>query len=128
MEKPLDTYYIQLSGKANIPLPLSIGHNFQITSDCSITSEKKADLEDGSFSITWKAEPITCEITKDNGEKIKAKDTRSESTLTRSLIWKRWVNSASPYEFETLYNQCQNIIRSHIDAIIDEAITKIDGK
>jgi hypothetical protein len=122
-----NTYYIKLSGKANIPLPLSIGHNFTVVSDMSITGENKTDNEDGTFSITWKAEPVTCEIAKSNGEKIKAKDTRSESTLTRSLIWKRWVNSASPYEFDTLYKQCQNVIRSHIDNIIDEAITRIEN-
>lgn len=124
-----NTYYIRLSGKANIPLPLSIGHNFTVVSDMSITGENKTDNEDGTFSITWKAEPITCEVTKDNGEKIKAKDTRSESQLTRSLIWKRWVNAASPYEFDTLYQECGRVIRSHIDAIIDEAEERLkNGK
>ena len=26
----MDTYYIKLQGKANIPTPLSIGHNFKV--------------------------------------------------------------------------------------------------
>jgi hypothetical protein len=42
----MENYYVKIQGKANIPSALSIGHNYRLTADCSITSESKSDNEE----------------------------------------------------------------------------------
>lgn len=79
-----ETYYVKIQGKANIPKPLAIGHNYRLVADCSITSETKTDNDDGTFNVTFKVEPITIEIQRDNGETIKAKDPRKNSVKIRN--------------------------------------------
>jgi len=83
-----ETYYIKIQGKANIPNSLAIGHNYKIECDCSITSETKTDNDDGTFNVTYKVEPITATIRRDNGEIIKAKDPRKNSVKIRNSSWK----------------------------------------
>lgn len=123
----MNTYYVKLSGKANIPEQLSIGHNYKITADCSITSESKVDNEDGSFSITWKAEPVTVEIERDNGEKIKAKDTRRNSQKIRNFLWKLHEQEGYGEDFDKVYDEATWIILRDLPITLREAIKKIKG-
>lgn len=122
-----DTYYIKLQGKANIAEPLSIGHNFHIDADCSITGENKTDNEDGTFSVTWKAEPVTVTVTKDNGEKIKAKDTRRNSQKIRNFLWKLHEQEGYGEDFERVYDEATWIILRDMPITLREAIKKIKG-
>lgn len=113
-----ETYYIKVNGKANIPSPLSIGHNYRIMSDCSITSETKSDNEDGTYSVTYKVEPITVEIQKDNGQTIKAKDPRSNSTKFRNSCWK--VSNNHEVDTEAFYNFATIKSIGHLDMMAEE--------
>lgn len=83
-----ETYYVKIQGKANIPVPLAIGHNYRLEADCSITSEIRTDNNDGTYDVTFKVEPVTLAIGKDNGEIIKAKDPRKNSVKVRKSVWK----------------------------------------
>lgn len=98
----METYYVKIQGKANISSPLSIGHNYRLTSDCSITSETKSDNEDGTFDVVFKVEPITVEIQKDNGETVKAKDPRKNSHKFRNACWR--VSDNHQIDTEAFYN------------------------
>lgn len=84
----MENFYVKIQGKASIPEPLAIGHNYRLTSDCSITSETRSDNDDGSFDVTFKVEPITIEIARDNGKVVKAKDPRKNSVKFRNSCWK----------------------------------------
>lgn len=99
-----ETYYIKLQGKANIPKALFIGHNFKITSDCSIVSESKEDNEDGTFSVIYKAVPVTIEIERDNGEVVRAKDPRKNSQKIRNYLFKEYSNEGFVEPFDDVYD------------------------
>lgn len=123
-----NTYFIKLQGKANIPTPLEVGHNFKIVADCSITQEQKDDDEKGGFDITYKAVPLTVEITKDNGEVIKAKDPRRNSLKVRNMLWKEHFNEGNTQDFDSVYDEATWVILGMIPAIYREAIKRLENK
>lgn len=98
----MNNYYVKIQGKANIPTALAIGHNYRLVADCSITSETRSDNDNGDFDVTYKVEPITIEIQKDNGETVKAKDPRKNSTKFRNSCWK--VSDNHQIDTEAFYN------------------------
>ena len=116
----METYYAKITGKVNIPQALAIGHNYKVISDCSITSEAKEDNEDGTFSVTFKLEPITMEICKDNGNVVKAKDPRKNSTKIRNLLYFKWKESNEAVEFDDYYTRFTNTVLVNMDALIEK--------
>src|ERR1700733_2502270 len=105
-----ETYYLKVFGKANIPKRLEIGHNYRVVLDASITQESKSDNNDGTYDVTFKVEPQTCEISKDNGEVVKAKDPRKNSTKIRNKLYFLWQQSNNPEEFELFYTKVTNYL------------------
>ncbi len=129
MENKTDTYFIKLQGKANIPEPLYVGHNFKVVADCSITQEQKDDNEDGTFSITYKAQPVTCEIFQDNGPTIKAADPRRNSVKVRNMLWKEFFNDTGGAEdFDRVYDEATWVILSMMPQIYREAIKRLSNR
>ena len=120
----METYYVKIQGKANIPRKLSIGHNYKVVADCSITSETRTDNENGDFDVVFKVEPVTVEIQKDNGDIIKAKDPRKNSTKIRNLLYFKWKESNEAIDFEEYYTKFTNTVLANMDALI----SKINGK
>lgn len=113
-----ETYYVKINGKSNIPSRLAIGHNYKLHADCSITSETKTDNDDGSFDVTFRIEPITVEIIKDNGETVKAKDPRKNSVKFRNSCWR--VSDANQIEQEEFYNYTTIQAIKHLDTWAEE--------
>ena len=111
-------YFIKLQGKANIPLPLKIGNNYKLVSDASIISENKSDNEDGTYDVTYKVMPVTIEISKDNGEVVKAKDTRKNSVLFRKACW--MVSNNNQIDDEKFYDFATKKCLSMLDALAEE--------
>ena len=124
----MDTYFLKFHGKANIPSPLSIGHNFKVVADCSITQEQKDDNEDGTMSITYKAEPLTVEIGVNNGPTIKAKDPRKNSVKIRNMLWKQYFNEGGVEDFDRVYDEATWAILSMMPQIYREALKRIENK
>ena len=100
-----EIYFLKIQGKVNIPTRVEIGHNYKIVADCSITSETRIDNDNGEFDVVFKVEPITCEISKDNGAVIKAKDPRKNSQKFRNYLYKLWVEDGCIYPFDEIYEQ-----------------------
>jgi hypothetical protein len=100
-----ETFYLKIAGKVNIPTRLEIGHNYKLVADCSITSETRIDNDNGEFDVVFKVEPITCEISKDNGAVIKAKDPRKNSQKFRNYLYKLWMEDGCIYPFDEIYEQ-----------------------
>src|SRR3990167_10420088 len=96
----INSRFIKLSGKAEIPESLELEHNYKITIDATVTSISEMGNNNGTKDISYKVEPILCEILKDNGEVVKAKDTRSESSKTRRVIYAIWSQNDNPQPFE----------------------------
>lgn len=116
----METYFVKIAGKVNVPSKVSIGHNFKLTMDCSVTQESKEDNEDGTFNVISKLVPITAEIVKDNGEIIKARDPRKNSTKVRNLLHWKWQQSNNPQDFEEYYTKFTNYVLANMDTVISQ--------
>ena len=101
----MDSYVIKLTGKAELPQPLEIGHNIKTTLEGSITSETISDNEDGTKTHYFTFKPVVVETITGKGERIRAKDTRSRSVQMRSLLFKRWRELNISEEFEEWYDK-----------------------
>ena len=120
-----EIYFVKVVGKANVPNPVPIGHNYKITIDASITQEQKDDNEDGTYNITYKAEPITMEIVSDNGTVTKAKDTRKKSQQMRACMFRYWRENNVTEDFESWHNRLYNqMIMDLPDTIIKLSTAK----
>lgn len=115
----MENYFVKIVGKANVPNPVPIGHNYKIQIDASVTQEQKDDNNDGSFNITYKAEPITMEIVADNGKVTKAKDTRKKSQQMRSLMMKKWRENNIATDFELWHDNLYNKMMRDLDITIE---------
>lgn len=114
----MDQYhFIQFSGKAAIPEPLTQGHAYTVTIDGEIT-KITIDSYDNTLTNTYKLTPITAEINKDHGQTIKAKDTRSSSVKFRKVLKYHYDQDDSNTEdFETLYTRVYNSLITNADSI-----------
>lgn len=121
-----ETYYIKIQGKANIPHALSIGHNYRLTSDCSITSETKTDNDNGTFDVTFKVEPITVEIQCDNGEIVKAKDPRKNSQKIRNYLFKHYHDQGYVEDFDLVYDAFSLEVMAETPYLLERAIKRLN--
>ena len=101
----MDSYVIKLTGKAELPKPLTIGHNIHVSLEGSIISETISDNDDGTKTHYFSFRPIIVETLTEKGERIRAKDTRSRSQQLRSLLFKRWREENGSKEFEQYYDE-----------------------
>lgn len=114
----INSHILKLTGKCELPSGIEIGHNYTVTLRGSIVSEQESDNEDGTHNKSYSFRPITGEIVSEDGESLKLKDNRSNSTLIRQLMYKRWVNAASNIAFEDFYDGvCREIMQSIDDLI-----------
>ena len=113
-------HFIKLSGKANIPEGLEIGHNYEVSAQGTITSKTESDKNDGSHVNYYKFEPVLVEILNDKGESIRAKDTRSMSKKLRGLVYGRWSNMAADIEEEKYYENFMYGVMRDIDILLDK--------
>ena len=122
----METYFVKIHGKANIPSPLPIGHNYHLEADCSVVSESKEDNENGEFNITYKLVPITVEVTKDNGEVVKAKDPRKNSQKIRNYLFKIYASEGYTEDFDRLYDAFTQEVMAVTPNLIREAIKRLN--
>lgn len=113
----IDTHFIKLSGKGNIPQPLEIGHNYELRAQGTVTSKTETDNDDGSHTIYYRFEPIVIDIVNDKGESIRAKDPRSLSQLLRARFYRLWTKQPDNKSFEDYYNTLMGQLIQHADEL-----------
>lgn len=96
----MDTHLLKIMGKAELPQPVEIGHNFRVSSEGSVVSSNKSDNEDGSFTYTYVFKPIKIEVLTPLGETLKLSDTRTLSQQFRAMMWRIWKQYNDPESFE----------------------------
>lgn len=117
----ISNHVLKLVGKSELPQPIEIGNNYHISLSGSVRTATDSDNDDGTISRIYTFKPVKIELLNELGETIKLKDTRSNSQLIRSLVYKRWVNAASTYSFDEYYDKFATAVMIHIDQIIDWA-------
>jgi len=123
-----EIYFVKIQGKANVPEKLSIGHNYKLEADCSITSETRCDNENGEFDVIYKVEPITVSIQKDNGKIIKAKDPRRNSQKIRNYLYKIYVAEGYTEPFDSVYDAFSWEVMGATPNLLRDAIKRINGE
>lgn len=121
-----ENYFIKLYGKANIPTKLGIGHNYKLVADCSITQEQRIDNENGEFDVVYKMEVVTAEITKDNGEVVKAKDPRKNSQKIRNYLFKHYHDEGVIEDFDRLYDAFTYEVMAMTPQLMRQAIKRLE--
>lgn len=114
--------WIKVTGKSNIPETLQIGKSYSIANHVEITKEEKSNNQDGTFDLIYKAEILTTEILKDNGETIKAKDTRQNSVKMRKVIYAIWSQKNTSIPFDTFYDKFTTLIIHNADNLADKIL------
>lgn len=118
----INSHILKLTGKCELPGEVEIGHNYVVELKGSVVSMAESDNEDGTHNRTYTFRPVTGEVKQDGGEMLKLKDNRSNSTLIRQLVYKRWVNAASSMSFEDFYDRvCREIMVS-----IDDLVMRVE--
>lgn len=121
-----ETYFVKILGKANIPERITIGHNYRLSADCSVTQEQKIDNENGEYDVIFRVEPITIEIQKDNGKIIKAKDPRRNSQKMRNYLWKIYHDEGYIEEFDRVYDMFTQEVMAVTPALLRNAIKRLN--
>ena len=83
-------HVLKLGGKANIPEPLEIGHNYTIHIQGSVTSKTETDSQGEEHIFYYKFDPVLVEVITPTGKTIKAKDLRQRSQQMRAVITREW--------------------------------------
>lgn len=122
-----DSYVLKLSGKAELPKRLEIGHNFKITIDGSIVSETIEDNEDGTKTHYFLLKPVIVEAITEKGERLRTKDTRSIHKRVRSRSWLWWKDNQINKTDEEVYEWYGLHTILSFDEVM-ELLQKIHGK
>ena len=86
----MDSYAIKLSGSAELPKQITMGHNFRVLLEGSIVEERIKDNDDGSKTHYYIFTPVLVETLDDKGERLRAKDVRSVAKRLRSRVYLWW--------------------------------------
>ncbi len=114
-----DTHLLRISGKAELPQAIEIGHNFHCAIEGSVVSQTKSDNENGEFTYTYLFKPIKIDLLTPKGESLKLKDTRTSSQLFRARIWAIWKNGSYALDFDTFYNNLMVTLLQHSEDIVE---------
>lgn len=120
----MDTHFLKITGKMNIPKELEVDKSYTIALDWACTDTTKKSNQDGTYTFVHSFQWIHCMINSELWERILAKDTRSNSTKLRaSLKWK-YDNTPELYSkydsFETFYDLFFIQIHRKLEFLISE--------
>jgi hypothetical protein len=103
-----NSHSIKLSGKFEIPEPIEIDRDYQISLTGSVDSIAKHS-DGGEISYVYSLKPLYGEVTTDKGDTVKMVKKGSQSQKLRAEILSLGLN----------YEQEMNIIISNLDDILE---------
>lgn len=109
----INSHILRLQGKAELPRAVTIGSNYHISLEGSITNFTQSDNEDGTHNRTYTFKPIKVSLLDPLGETLQLKDARSKSQLLRGRFFGIWRTQNINMPFEQWYD-------SVMDAIIND--------
>ena len=117
----INSYILKLVGSVELPESIQISHNFKAVISGQIGESRLKDNQNGTFDQIFIFKPIVVETIDELGKALKSKDSRSESKLTRSAIWKQWKNCGMDISEDDYYKHVQGWIRRNIEDITAQA-------
>jgi hypothetical protein len=121
----MDSYFLKLTGKAELPQAISIGHNFRVLAEGSIVSEEISDNDDGFKNHGYKFQPVKLEAITETGKTIKAKDTRSDSKLWHAQMYVKWKEADVDMDSDEFYHLVCSWERRNADFIVAAALKEL---
>ena len=100
----INSHVLRLTGRAELPKEIDIGHNYHISLEGSIPKTELHDNENGTYNKVYTFKPVKVELLTDKGETLKLRDARSMSQLFRGRMWKQWQDAKTELSFEEWYN------------------------
>jgi len=116
--KDVNSNILRIVGSAEIPEGLEFGNDYKILLDCSITSIRDKDNEDGTIDRTFAARLLNASIN-DSKKSIMTKDKHRESQKTRGSIYHLQAEIGDQREEEEFYVYMQKMIRANIGEIYE---------
>lgn len=114
-----DTHLLKISGKAELPKPIEIGHNYRVAMEGSVISQTKSDNENGEFTFTYLFKPVKIELLTSMGEMLKLKDPRKYSQLFRARVWTKWKAQDTGKDFDAYYEKLMMNLIQRVDEITE---------
>lgn len=118
----VNSRYIRLTGKAEVPKEISIGSNYYLGIDGSIVSKTVSDNENGTVDEMYLFKPVLIEVLTPKGETLKLKDTRKESQKLRSRLYVVWGENNSNLPFDVWYAKVMMQIRLNIEEVLEQVM------
>jgi hypothetical protein len=115
----INSHILRINGAVEIPKELSSLHNYKVTVEGAVPKMETSNNEDGTYNVTYKMKPIKVELITETGETIKAKDSRSNSTLNRSQARAIWLDKKPNCEEEKFYDLMMGRYRAMANDIAD---------
>lgn len=104
----ISSRFIKISGEFEIPEDLTIGRDYSVEINGSITAQVDSDESDGTLSRQFKYRPITGQIRGENGVTVGLRDPRKKSVKFRAMIMHGW---------EQDYDTVMDILLAHGDEL-----------
>jgi hypothetical protein len=112
-----DTYFIKLTGKAEVPNKFETGDKVGIAIEGSITAVTESDNHDGTFTYYAKFTPMIVKMVNNKGKVLSIRDVRGLSSRQRSAYYRLWNEKGIEGEFNDYY---ERRMIAHIRSILAE--------
>lgn len=111
---------LKLTGTANLPRDLQIGHDYTIALQVNVNASETRNNEDGTCDVIFKCRPTgEIIITKDYGEKMVLKSRNSVSKRIRNSLFYKWTELGLEGDFQEWYESIGSKIIANLDKIIE---------
>lgn len=119
-----NSFFVKISGKANIDKPLELGSGYKIVLDGEVVSSTNSNNQNGTYDVSFMFKPALASIENEYGEIQKSKDMRSYSTILRRAIYKMYESDAGETDDEAVYERTMQYILGNLGWIYEKAKTK----
>ena len=113
----MDSYFIKLSGKFNIPEPLEVDSNLVLGLEVEVDDERKKSNKNGEYDFTYTCPALRGEIVTNLGKKIKFEKKTSDSALLNAQL--RMIARERNLDEDKFYHETMVLLRHHTLAVLD---------
>ena len=116
----IKSYILRLTGKAELPQDIQIGHNYHVSLEGSVPSVTESDNDDGTHNRIYTFKPVKIEVLDEKGKTIKLKDARRKSQLLHGELWHAWKFEDKGLDADQYYEKAMSGIIKNIGEITEK--------